>query len=189
LKQAGKKEGGWGEGIFARLRFPRRRRSWGGSVSAIPLLAEYQNRKIFFSLIEKKFGGARLKKCRENFSVLLAEAKRSGGGRKRWAGFNPQNPLDFAQKRFGFRPNSTANFQFQRFGHCLPRGFAARLARYARKGLILKGFATLRAAKRKYFGFGLESSFWRSQKQNKVLPTNLFYSTKDGAQSDNFLIF
>jgi hypothetical protein len=76
LKQAGKKEGGWGEGIFARLRFPRRRRGWGGSVSAIPPKAEYQNRKIFFSLIEKNFRGARLKKCRENFSVLLAEAKR-----------------------------------------------------------------------------------------------------------------
>jgi hypothetical protein len=59
LKQAGKKEGGW-----------------GGSVSAIPPKTEYQNRKIFFSLIEKNFGGARLKKCRENFSVLLAEAKR-----------------------------------------------------------------------------------------------------------------
>ena len=75
-KQAGKKEGGWGEGIFARLRFPRRRRGWGGGVSAIPLLAEYQNRKIFFSLIEKNFGGARLKKCRENFSVLLAVTER-----------------------------------------------------------------------------------------------------------------
>jgi hypothetical protein len=76
LKQAGKKEGGLGEGIFARLRFPRRRRGWGESVSAVPPKAEYQNRKIFFSLIEKNFGGARLKKCRENFSVLLAEAKR-----------------------------------------------------------------------------------------------------------------
>lgn len=39
LKQAGKKEGGW-----------------GGSVSAIPPKEEYQNRKIFFSLIEKFFG-------------------------------------------------------------------------------------------------------------------------------------
>ena len=76
LKQADKKEGGWGGGIFARLRFPRRRRGWGGSISAIPLLAKYQNRKIFFSLIEKSFRGARLKKCRENFSVLLTEAKR-----------------------------------------------------------------------------------------------------------------
>ena len=76
LKQAGKKEGGWGEGIFARLCFPRRRRGWGGSVSAIPPKAEYQNKKIFFSLIEKSLGGARLKKCRENFFVLLAETKR-----------------------------------------------------------------------------------------------------------------
>jgi len=57
-KQAGKKEGGLGEGIFARLRFPRRRRGWGGSVSAIPLLRGRQNREIFFSLIEKNFGGA-----------------------------------------------------------------------------------------------------------------------------------
>ena len=48
---------------------------WGGSVSAIPLARGRQNRKIFVSLIEKNFGGARLKKCKENFSVLLAEAK------------------------------------------------------------------------------------------------------------------
>jgi len=74
-KQAGKKEGGLGEGIFARLRFPRRRRGWGGSVFAFPLLRGRQNRKIFFSLIKKNWG-ERLKKCRENFSVLLAEAKR-----------------------------------------------------------------------------------------------------------------
>ncbi len=40
-----------GEGIFARLLFPRRRRGWGGSVSAIPLARGRQNRKIFFSLI------------------------------------------------------------------------------------------------------------------------------------------
>jgi len=45
---------------------------WGGGVSAIPASAERQNRKIFVSLIEKNFGGARIKKCSENFSVLLA---------------------------------------------------------------------------------------------------------------------
>jgi len=33
--------------------------------------------------------------------------KLRGGGRKRWAGFNPQNPLDFTQRRFGFRPANT----------------------------------------------------------------------------------
>ena len=54
----------------------RRRRNRGESVSAIPASAGKQNRKIFVSLIEKKFGGRRLKKCRENFFVLLAETKR-----------------------------------------------------------------------------------------------------------------
>lgn len=74
-KQKGKKEGR--EGVFARLRFPRRRRGWSGRVSAFPLLRGRQNGKIFVSLIEKIFGGARLKKCRENFSVLpVAAAKR-----------------------------------------------------------------------------------------------------------------
>ncbi|MBU1956370.1 hypothetical protein KKF09_01750, partial [Patescibacteria group bacterium] len=52
----------------------------GGNVSAIPLARGRQNRKIFFSLIEKNFGGARLKKCRENFSVLLAEVRAEGEG-------------------------------------------------------------------------------------------------------------
>ncbi|MFH0972544.1 MAG: hypothetical protein V1768_00925, partial [Patescibacteria group bacterium] len=75
-KQAGKKEGGLGEGIFARLPVRRRRTMGRESVSVILRLAEYQNRKIFFSLIEKNLGGARIKKCRENFSVLLAEAER-----------------------------------------------------------------------------------------------------------------
>ena len=60
------------------MRTPRRRRGWGGSVSAFPL--------------------------------FCLSPKQSGGGRKRWAGFSPQNPLDFAQKRLEFRPNSTAKY-------------------------------------------------------------------------------
>jgi small nuclear ribonucleoprotein (snRNP)-like protein len=48
----------------------------GGERFRNSALAEYQNRKIFFSLIEKIFVKGRLKKCLENFSVLLAEAKR-----------------------------------------------------------------------------------------------------------------
>jgi len=55
-KQAGKKEGGWGEGIFARLPVRRRRTMGWESVSAIPALAGRQNRKIFVSLIEKILG-------------------------------------------------------------------------------------------------------------------------------------
>jgi len=84
---------------------------WGGSVSAIPAKAGGQNRKFFVSLIEKKFGGRRLKNVKKIF--LFCSPKRSGGGRKRWAGFNPQNPLDFAQKKFGFRPISTTKVNIE----------------------------------------------------------------------------
>ena len=46
---------------------------WGWeSVSAIPASAGRQNRKIFVSLIEQNFRGARIKNCKENFSVLSA---------------------------------------------------------------------------------------------------------------------
>ena len=53
----------------------------GGGVSAIPAKAGRQNRKIFVSLIEKNFRGARIKKCSENFSVLSAvrRAETRGG--------------------------------------------------------------------------------------------------------------
>jgi len=68
-----KRKGVWGK-EFLPACSPRRRRGWGGSVSAILRLAEYQNRKIFFSLIEK-IGGAQLKKCRENFSVLVCRSR------------------------------------------------------------------------------------------------------------------
>jgi len=71
-KQKGKKEGGLGEGIFALLRTPRRRRGWGGSVSAFPLLRGRQNRKFFFSLIEKILLGARLKNAEKIFLFCLS---------------------------------------------------------------------------------------------------------------------
>ncbi|HQG58765.1 MAG TPA: hypothetical protein PLM44_02970 [bacterium] len=56
-KQAGKKEGGLGEGIFARLLCPPKA-GWGmGKRFCNSALAEYQNRKIFVSLIEKNLRG------------------------------------------------------------------------------------------------------------------------------------
>jgi hypothetical protein len=89
-QQAGKKEGGWGEGIFARLLpFPFRLRKgkaeggFGGN-SAFPLRnqivdspatcpntwrAEHR-RKILFSLKEEKIGRAQNKKSKEYFSVV-----------------------------------------------------------------------------------------------------------------------
>ena len=75
-KQADKKKKGCGENEFLSACQSAEGGQWGGGVSAIPLARGRQNKKIFFSLIEKIWGGRRLKKCRENFSVLLAVAKR-----------------------------------------------------------------------------------------------------------------
>jgi len=89
-KQAGKKEGGWGEGIFARLLpFPFRLRKgkaeggFGGN-SAFPLRNQIEAspatcpntwraehyRKILFSLKEKEIGRAQNEKSKEYFSVV-----------------------------------------------------------------------------------------------------------------------
>ena len=69
LKQKGKKEGGWGEGIFAllRLRIERFR---------FPLIKRKPKQKIFHLLLkEKKWGAEKNKKCNEKISVLF---RRSG---------------------------------------------------------------------------------------------------------------
>ena len=87
-KQAGKKEGGWGEGIFARLLpFPSRLRKgkaeggFGGN-SAFPFLNQNEaspatlqfiarhHRKILFSLREKEIRRAQNEKRKEYFSVV-----------------------------------------------------------------------------------------------------------------------
>jgi len=98
-KQAGKKEGGWGEGIFARLLpFPFRLRKgkaeggFGGN-SAFPLRnqiedspATYPNtwraehrRKILFSLEEKEIGRAQNEKSKEYFSVVWRACRAVAG--------------------------------------------------------------------------------------------------------------
>jgi hypothetical protein len=98
-KQAGKKEGGWGEGIFARpLPFPFRLRKgkaeggFGGN-SAFPLRnqiadspatclntwkAEHR-RKILFSLEEKEIGRAQNEKSKEYFSVVWRACRAVAG--------------------------------------------------------------------------------------------------------------
>ena len=98
-KQTGKKGGGWGEGIFARLLpFPSRlskgnaEGGFGGN-SAFPLLNKNEaspatclntwkaghHRKILFSLGEKEIRRAQNEKSKEYFSVVW-RAERAGGG-------------------------------------------------------------------------------------------------------------
>ena len=72
-KQAGKKEGGQGEGIFARL--PKR--------SPAALLVESRTQqKSFLFLLEEKEIACQIKKCEENF-FAEQRALASGGGAER----------------------------------------------------------------------------------------------------------
>ena len=119
--RAGKKEGGLGEGIFAR---PPRRLGWESVSATQPSMlfqkqTNYvkenikigkiktgnnclegwgQNRKIFVSLIEKNFGGAPLKNDEKIFLFCSPS-----GERKRWGGFLPVRTEMLAQKRFALR--------------------------------------------------------------------------------------
>ena len=58
----------------------------------------------------------------------------------------------------GSNPAVSAILRIFHFRKRLPRGFAARQARKARQSQILRGFATLRVAKRKRLDFGFGSS-------------------------------
>ncbi len=86
FQQAGKKEGGLGEVNFRPPVVPQSGTE-GGKRFRNSALAEYQNRKIFISLIEKILARGRLKNVKKIF--LFCSPKRSGGGRKRWAGLPP----------------------------------------------------------------------------------------------------
>ena len=94
--------------------------------------------------------------------------------------------LDFVQKKFGFRPKDTAKIQFQKFQKFYAPAVRLPRLRARLKGLNLKGFATLRVAKRKRLGFGFGSSFWRSQNKTKLCNQSFFVSPLAKLGSDNF---
>ena len=123
-KQAGKKEGGLGERIFARLLCPAKR-GWGWeSVSAIPASAGRQNRKIFVSLIEKIFARGQLKNVKKIF--LFCSPKRSGGWLKRWAVLPPCGRQlkvaiwIFVKKSSDFVQKVPPIFKIRILGDCCP---------------------------------------------------------------------
>jgi len=98
-KQAGKKEGGWGEGIFARLLLSggMAEGGFGGNsamperikIAASPAACSVRSRsqqKSFLSLLEEI--GAR-KSGKEKKAFLLAgERQRAAAGRLHWLGFS-----------------------------------------------------------------------------------------------------
>jgi hypothetical protein len=114
-KQAGKKEGGWGEGIFARLLpFPSRlskRKAEGGFGGNSAFLLPNQNeaspatlqfiarhhRKILFSLGEKEIRRAQNEKSKEYFSVVW-RACRAVAGLASLVGVLLKESSNFVQK-------------------------------------------------------------------------------------------
>ena len=82
-KQKGKKEGGLGEGIFALLRFKIERFRFS-------LIKRKPKQKNFLFLLKEKIAREKIKKCRENFSVLLCRsgAEASGNAPHSCSGFS-----------------------------------------------------------------------------------------------------
>ena len=71
-KQKGKKEGGWGEGIFALLRFRLERFRFS-------LIKRNTKQINFLFLLKEKIAREKIKKCRENLSVLFRRSPEYSG--------------------------------------------------------------------------------------------------------------
>jgi len=82
-KQKGKKEGGWGEGIFALLRLELERFRFS-------LIKRNTKQINFLFLLKEKNAREKIKKCRENFSVLICRsgAEASGNAPHYYSGFS-----------------------------------------------------------------------------------------------------
>jgi hypothetical protein len=93
-KQTGKKEGGLGGGIFARLlSAPKARSGW--EAAAHSASAEGQSRKFFFLKGKIKKGRGAPKNEWKNFLLCSPQ-----GGRRRWAGSAPVRAQIVAQRKF-----------------------------------------------------------------------------------------
>ena len=81
-KQKGKKEGGWGEGIFALLRLEIERFRFS-------LIKRNTKQKNFLFLLKEKIAREKIKKCRENFSVLVCRSgAEASGNAPHYSGFS-----------------------------------------------------------------------------------------------------
>jgi len=192
-KQKGKKEEGWGEGIFALLRLELER-------FRFPLIKRKPKQKIFHLLLKEKNGGRKNKKCNEKISVLVrrSEAEASGNApirlpRSTSVKLSSEPPRTrrvisrgSVQKKLEFQPKGTANLEFQSFWKFYASVVRSPRLRARLKGLILQRFATLRVVKKKCFGFGFGSSFWRSQSKTKFCNQSFFVSPLAKLGSDNF---
>jgi hypothetical protein len=125
FQQAGKKEGGWGEGIFARLlSAPKARQGWE---AACPCVSKEAKPAKIVSLIEKEFCARPLKE-KEIFAGFVRRQAAS-----RWGGFLPVRAEILAQKRFALRSVIATNLNIANFAGSL----------FARSPRLRRGFARI----------------------------------------------
>jgi hypothetical protein len=175
-KQAGKKEGGWGEGIFARLLCPPKA-GWGWE--AFPPFGVKPNIKVKqFSIPFKRKNGAR--KIQKIERKLFCFARRNSAGGNAGAGLKVKIGI-FVKKSSDFVQKAPPIYNFSVFkGCCL--------------ALTTLGLGFRRDFEVK---FKIQKQFLPAQTevrraklgQNEVLQTNLFCSAFGGTQSDNFKYF
>jgi hypothetical protein len=105
VQQAGKKEGGLGEGIFARLlSLPAARLGW--ERFRLSASAKGQNRKIFFFLIGKKSWARAIKRIERKFFCF---ARRQAGGNAGWGSTQIRLRI-FLEKSSDFVQSSEPNW-------------------------------------------------------------------------------
>jgi len=115
-KQKGKKEGGPGEGIFALLRIKIERFRFS-------LNKRNTKQKNFLFLLKEKIAREKIKKCRENFSVLVCRspATKCGINSAEASGNAPHSCSGFSLKkvRISFRVLSQLKVSLCGFYFCL----------------------------------------------------------------------
>ena len=125
-KQAGKKEGGLGEGIFARLlSAPKARQGWE---AARPCVSKEAKPAKIVSLIEKEFCARPLKE-KEIFVGFVS----AFSGASRWGGFLPVRAEILAQNGFALRSVIATNLNIANFAGSL----------FARSPRLRRGFARI----------------------------------------------
>ena len=104
-KQKGKKEGGLGEGIFALLRIKIERFRFSLIKRNIRQYGGQAPQKNFLFLLKEKIAREKIKKCRENFSVLLCRIRQLA---EEASGNAPHSCSEFSLKkvRISFRIRS-----------------------------------------------------------------------------------
>jgi len=121
-KQKGKKEGGLGEGIFALLRIKIERFRFSLIKRNIRQYGGQAPQKNFLFLLKEKIAREKIKKCRENFSVLVCRSGAEASGNA------PYSCSGFSRKkvRISFRIRSRKTLDWRKPVFCFSGSAGAR---------------------------------------------------------------